>query len=315
MTKNKELATRNPSTSTREAEDLRLKVGISYTWGAAILFGLTLPFLYMLWFWGKNDLPLDPTNVAAWGAFGDFVGGLLNPFVAFCALYWLTRSIQIQRDELSSTKEELAASKIAQQNQAITLDKQRFEDTFFSLLDQHNAVLNSFATPHVPQRYELNAAKVNRDIYNSGCDLREAKCRLENHDNLCGHYFRILYQLLKLVATRCPGSSLSGEFEANSIISSKASRDEKLYTNIVRSFLNVDVIQLLAFNCFADEDSTYWNYKCLIERYGFLEHMPFTCDDREYQAIEQTVDFYRREAFDKSEFLAERENQIAEAME
>ena len=48
-------------------------------------------------------------DAQAWGSFGDFFGGLLNPLVAFAALYWLTESVKIQKQELAETREELAA--------------------------------------------------------------------------------------------------------------------------------------------------------------------------------------------------------------
>lgn len=42
-----------------------------------------------------------------WGTFGDYVGGILNPFVAFAALILLAYSISIQRIELRDTKQAL----------------------------------------------------------------------------------------------------------------------------------------------------------------------------------------------------------------
>lgn len=52
-----------------------------------------------------------------WGQFGDFVGGLLNPVVAFAAFYWLTQSVKLQKTELAETREELRKSALAQQKQ------------------------------------------------------------------------------------------------------------------------------------------------------------------------------------------------------
>jgi hypothetical protein len=172
-------------------------------------------------------------------------------------------------------------------------------------LEQHNSVLEKFSEKVVPDPVfaRPNASSINAEICFGQATLFEAKALLQNHDDLCGHYFRILYQLLKLVATRCPGSSLGSEFSAIAITQTKATSDEKIYTNIVRSFLDVDVTQLLAINCFCHEESTYWLYKCLVERYGFLEHMPFAFKGQRYIALEEATDFYDVKAFDKSEFL------------
>lgn len=69
---------------------------------------------------------------ADWGQFGDFVGGLLNPLVAFFAFYWLTESVRIQKQELSATR---AALEAASQEAART----RRADRFASLYDEVNA--------------------------------------------------------------------------------------------------------------------------------------------------------------------------------
>lgn len=53
-----------------------------------------------------------------WGQFGDFVGGILNPVIAFGALFMLTISVLIQKTELAETREQLTESKKAQEEQA-----------------------------------------------------------------------------------------------------------------------------------------------------------------------------------------------------
>lgn len=55
---------------------------------------------------------------ASWGQFGDFVGGLLNPLIAYAAFHWITRSVLIQGQELSETRAALRDSARAQESQA-----------------------------------------------------------------------------------------------------------------------------------------------------------------------------------------------------
>ena len=57
-------------------------------------------------------------EVGAWGQFGDFVGGLLNPILAFLAFYWLTQSTLIQKQELSLSVKALTEAAEAQSEQA-----------------------------------------------------------------------------------------------------------------------------------------------------------------------------------------------------
>ncbi|WP_306603895.1 hypothetical protein [Azonexus sp.] len=75
--------------------------------------GAALVFAYFLYFALYQNLPAA-TDAGEWGAFGDFVGGLLNPIVAFAAFYWLTQSVKLQRRELSETREELKKTTEAQ---------------------------------------------------------------------------------------------------------------------------------------------------------------------------------------------------------
>lgn len=49
------------------------------------------------------------SNAQEWGQLGDYIGGMLNPIVAFVALFLLARSIHIQRTELVDTKKALEA--------------------------------------------------------------------------------------------------------------------------------------------------------------------------------------------------------------
>lgn len=52
------------------------------------------------------------------GQFGDYMGGLLNPIVALFALAALFESLNVQRQELAETREELRETRLAAQRQA-----------------------------------------------------------------------------------------------------------------------------------------------------------------------------------------------------
>ena len=66
---------------------------------------LMLCLAYYLRFGESLNLPLttDPTD---WGSFGDYIGGILNPFIALFAFYWLTSSIRTQVKELTDSREQ-----------------------------------------------------------------------------------------------------------------------------------------------------------------------------------------------------------------
>ncbi|MDC5805215.1 hypothetical protein OPW36_18455 [Vibrio europaeus] len=52
-----------------------------------------------------------------WGAFGSFLSGTLGVLIAFLAVAWLIKSVQIQKKELSHLKNELKATGMEQQKQ------------------------------------------------------------------------------------------------------------------------------------------------------------------------------------------------------
>jgi hypothetical protein len=66
-----------------------------------------------------HDL-LRTADPAAWGQFGDYIGGVLNPLIAFGAFYWLATSVLLQKTELEETRRQLHDSKLAQRDQADT---------------------------------------------------------------------------------------------------------------------------------------------------------------------------------------------------
>lgn len=79
--------------------------------------GLTLTTAYLIYF-GMVLGQIPAQDAEKWGQFGDFVGGLLNPIVAFAAFYWLTQSVKIQKQELYETKQALQDGAKAQKETA-----------------------------------------------------------------------------------------------------------------------------------------------------------------------------------------------------
>jgi uncharacterized membrane protein len=257
-----------------------------------------------------------------WGTFGDYLGGTLNPILSFLSLIALLTTIVLQSKELELTRDELKRSATAQEDtkkildkQSETLRRQKFESTFFSLLDQHNKALEYLSTyqdgPEANSN-SLHNGKINhfdlllRDMINDQrvTNLESAKESLENKNFVCGHYFRILYQLLKFVAINTPGSKISEEFEANEIQYQMLTDNEKMYSNIVRSFLGHTATQLLSINCYCkDETNTYWRYKLLIERYSFFEHMPFERHGTIIPFLVETISSYELSAFGDNKYV------------
>lgn len=81
--------------------------------GRLTLVAIGLFALYAMAFFTLKDFPRS-LDAEKWGQFGDFIGGLMNPLVAFAAFYWLTRSVKLQKQELAATRAELRVANAAQ---------------------------------------------------------------------------------------------------------------------------------------------------------------------------------------------------------
>lgn len=237
----------------------------------AIAFIIIIPAVYFIWFYFLNDQPLSKDS-SMWGTFGDFIGGVLNPVVALLAFYWLTKSVLIQKTELAETQKILAETEKAQRNQSVTQEKKRFEDTFYSLLGQFNSVFDSLSsTPSHQNESPFRKLYKNTISFTPKYDQQGLVKAMHYQSQESSHYFRILYHLLKFILLNHDSSKSDRDF--NTSIEENISTDEKFYSNIVRSFLNKQIIQFLAINCLVDEDHDFYKFKLLVERYSMLEHL------------------------------------------
>lgn len=98
-------------------------------------------------YWG--DKPIT-TEFGAWGQFGDFFGGILNPVFGFLSVLGLLWALSLQMREISSARDDAQSSREAQleSNKALALQneairKQSFEQTFFAMLRLLEEVVQS----------------------------------------------------------------------------------------------------------------------------------------------------------------------------
>lgn len=83
---------------------------------------------YFIWFFLYEKQTVS-TNIANWGAFGDYFGGIMNPMVACAALFLLAKSLRIQHRELSETRRALTDASTAQKEHAEVAARQSQIDT------------------------------------------------------------------------------------------------------------------------------------------------------------------------------------------
>ncbi|UOG93901.1 MAG: putative phage abortive infection protein [Candidatus Thiothrix sulfatifontis] len=237
----------------------------------ALVFGILISITYI---YGVDALFPSLRIRENWGVVGDFFGGILNPVFAFLGLIMLLATLYQSQKELSLTRKELANSTEALKDQALTQRQQRFENTFFELLNQHNQLIRDMnALMHKPDISWMNlheSEKISSDVR----EELEKYLRSNDGSNLRS-YFIVLFQMLKMLYIYFNGSenfSKAGVLKLDSLTD-----DEKRYSNIVRAFVDARLGCLLAVNCLSGEKGKYPNYrrfKSLLERYAFFEHIP-----------------------------------------
>jgi hypothetical protein len=208
------------------------------------------------------------------GTFGDFFGGVLNPFLTFLTVLGLAVTIIMQRIGVGASR------------------LQRFETTFFNLLDLQNKIIEGLGfapsilhdndemlylqrvlpelepkTQEFVKGREVFAAVLKR-IASVACSTRSrvAVYRDElqaQHNYVLGHYFRNLYQILRLV------DRLEDEFIDDATI--------RTYTGIVRAQLSANELALLFYNCLG-QTVDKGEFKTLVVKYRLLEHLPLRYD-------------------------------------
>ncbi|MFT5719646.1 MAG: putative membrane protein [Oleiphilaceae bacterium] len=116
----------------------------SFAW-LIILLAVVAASLLAMYFTNFNDAW---GNQADFGAFGDFLGGVLNPVLGFATVGLLIWSLKLQmnelsltRQELAETKEETALSRLAMQEQVAHLQKEAKLNELMRLMSDLRAQL------------------------------------------------------------------------------------------------------------------------------------------------------------------------------
>jgi hypothetical protein len=218
--------------------------------------------------WAFNHLPFteDPS---AWGTFGDFFGGLLNPVVSCLTLFVAIQVWLLQGKELEETKKAL-------RDQADTAKQQLSEQRFFDLLRVYQSTVDGLyleqgahysgrqvlvqwfkgsASSYLQQFPTAQSLDPGRSKYPNGAEpkqeLRDAWQGSKRA--VLDHYFRVVFLLLE---------------EAETILAEQ----RHLYINFFVAQLSQTEIFLLALYLWGDtEGMKDWS---IAGEYGLLEHLP-----------------------------------------
>jgi len=215
------------------------------------------------------------------GQFGDFFGGVLNPIFTFLTFFGLVVTIVIQRIELRLARDEFAKTSSALNTQAI-------ETTFFNTLDLHHKIVDGLQVdielllrPNFGELGEPLSEKTlyeGREVFSaivhelsafseSPDDVIKYYSYIqEQHNYILGHYFRNLYQALKIL-----------DIYPDNTLERSAKRK---YSRILRAQLSANELALLFVNCI-DKMVDGGEFMNLLIRYQMLEHLPLEWDKEE----------------------------------
>ncbi|MGG0360258.1 putative phage abortive infection protein [Bacillus tropicus] len=214
------------------------------------------------------------------GPAGDLLGGSTVPFFNIASILLILATIAIQREELTLTRDELKLTRAEFKEQNTTLSIQRFENTFFQMVNLHNN-LTSILRKNVSRsagylspitEIELHGKAVITEalselkrIYNQKSWTGEKSTEetlgiikfsyatlYKDYDNELGNYFRNLYHIIKFI----------DESDIN---------EKQTYIRIIRAQLSTDELILLLYNGLSDYGST--EVLKLLNRYNFLHNI------------------------------------------
>lgn len=245
-----------------------------FFWISLVCLGI---FVVVCFLYFRNFSGSFSSKQSDWGDFGSYFGGTLGALFASLSFLALLYTIYLQRRELETAISALKKSATAQHEQSKTYEIQRFEVTFYSLLEQHNQVLTELKS----QKEEYSSYLCNLFTLDDSQALPKYLEKKQSHileQSELSQYFRILYQLLKFIAKN---NVMNKERHFNECyLGDKTTiclneNEEKMYASIVRSFVPVELLPVLSINCIPSYNglnnlSLYWE---LLERYEFLEHM------------------------------------------
>jgi hypothetical protein len=238
-----------------------------------------------------------------WGQIGDFIGGVLNPLLSFCALVAVLYNVSLQREELSLARKDAKEAQLIQVKQSSIFETQNFESVFFRLLDVHSrlassakvgsestskfgsdafsfAVLRYFPTDFLT--IEIFSKEEKLEILGEGC-----RKFLEEHNGSFGHYFRNIYQIMKYIdglgrSSMSTGGKAMVGMEVRRTL--RLYRKQRDYANMLRAQLSRDEVACLFMNCLTPQG---YGLKYYVEKYSLLKTLDLSmiCENKDIKDL------------------------------
>lgn len=247
------------------------------------------------------------------GTFGDMFGSV-NALFSGLALAGIILTILLQRKELKLQREELRETRTEFETQNETLKLQRFENTFFSILNLHHQIVSAIDYRYykskekertIPRAISMSSTPedkevvtiTGRDVFRHRYNLMLPKLK-EHPDKYeeiyfqhyeaaqtdFGHYFRNLYRMIKLV------DQTDFFYDSNKVSKEEIFKIKYRYTSIIRSQISDYELLWIFYNCLSENGID--KFKPFIEQYSFFKNIPSNLI-----ADKSHIDLYEKSAF------------------
>ena len=151
-----------------------------------ILLSVGVVGLFALSWWWIATTINDPEKQ---GQFGDQFGAVNALFSGFAfaglifTIYLQKKELALQREELTQTREELKGQKEQLEEQNKTLKIQRFENTYFQMLNQFQEIVNNISYSYIDILEEHHTVK-GREVFLDSFEVAIHKTKLQDWNPL-----------------------------------------------------------------------------------------------------------------------------------
>lgn len=257
-----------------------------------ILIPLLLIFVVLsIYSYYFKNFTID-ANVEHFAQFGDYVGGTLNPILAFFAFLALLYTIKLQSDalkisqeELSATREELEKSRIAQEEQSDSLElqnkntrQQTLESTFFQLNSLLQQSTNNIHMEIVYNQFGLNVNNISvshNHFITAGLPHGKhefhGKVALEKYVSLLKEQYNSDYNMFNKEYEDYTGTYFGQIYQIIKFIDESNIENKQRYINIFRAQFTKYELEFLFYHCLGSIGKR--KFQGLIEDYQFFEHL------------------------------------------
>lgn len=235
--------------------------------------------LFVVVLWSFSAFTLNNDGYESRGTFGDMFGAINALFsgLAFAGIIYTillqSKELKLQREDLALTRAEIEGQKLELKQQNETLKIQRFENTLFNLLSQHNHLIESFKVglnrdnglpsaegkaifPYLIdfQNRSLNdrlqRGEINAESIGTGY-ITAFQTAFKHHGHYLSLYFKSLFCMLNLVE-----------------LSQNTPAEKIFYVDIIKSQLNNSEILVILIYLISNREEPFFK---LAEKYALLE--------------------------------------------